>query len=136
VDDGDAICVIDDADLQGLAVRRRSDEHRDVGIVGLEASSVVSQCMEDVVVGDTVRAGARLDVHPVRLRIGRRIVNICWLARSTDARSGSSSPAPRLTRSSTSPSPPGIEPGQRPEGCGERGCSASSQVEARGICHD
>jgi hypothetical protein len=31
---------------------------------------VVSQCVEHVVIGDTVLAGARLDVHPVRLRIG------------------------------------------------------------------
>ncbi len=77
MDDRDAIGVIDDADLQGLAVRGRSDEHRDVGIVGLEASPVVSECMEHVVIGDTVLASARLDVHPVRLRIGLRIVNIC-----------------------------------------------------------
>jgi hypothetical protein len=77
MDDRDAIGIIDDADLQRLAARGRSDEHRDVGIVGLEASPVVSQCMEHVVIGDTVLAGARLDVHPVRLRIGLRIVNIC-----------------------------------------------------------
>jgi hypothetical protein len=77
MDDRDAIGIIDDADLQGLAVRGRSDEHRDVGIVGLEAAQVVSQCVEHVVIGDTVLAGARLDVHPVRLRIGPRIVNIC-----------------------------------------------------------
>jgi hypothetical protein len=32
--------------------------------------------MEHFVIGDTVLAGARLDVHPVRLRIERRIVNI------------------------------------------------------------
>jgi hypothetical protein len=38
---------------------------------------VVSQCMEHVGVGDTVLAGARLDVHWVRLRIALRIVNIC-----------------------------------------------------------
>jgi hypothetical protein len=38
---------------------------------------VVSQRMEHVVIGDTVLAGARLDVHPVRLGIGLRIVNIC-----------------------------------------------------------
>jgi hypothetical protein len=42
VDDRDAIRVIDDADLHGLAVLRRSDEHRDVGIIGFEASPVVS----------------------------------------------------------------------------------------------
>jgi hypothetical protein len=77
MDDRDAIGIIDDADLQGLAVRGRSDEHRDVGIVGLEAAQVVSQYVEHVVIGDTVLADARLDVHPVRLRIGPRIVNIC-----------------------------------------------------------
>ncbi len=77
MDDRDAIGVIDDADFQRLAARGRPDEHRDVGIVGLEASSVVSQCMEHVVIGDTVLAGARLDVHLVRLRSGHRTVNIC-----------------------------------------------------------
>jgi hypothetical protein len=70
MDDRNTIGVIDDTNLQGLAVRGRSDEHGDVGIVGLEASPVVSQCMEHVVIGDTVLAGARLDVHPFRLRIG------------------------------------------------------------------
>ena len=54
-----------------------ADEHRHVGIVGLEASPVVSQRVEHVVIGDNVLAGARLDVHPVRLRIGLRVVNIC-----------------------------------------------------------
>jgi len=77
MDDRDAVGVVDDADLQGLAARGRSDEHGDVGIVGLEASPVVSQCMEHVVIGDTVLAGARLDVHPFTLPIGRRVVNIC-----------------------------------------------------------
>ena len=77
MDDRDAVGVIDNTDLSRFTVRGRSDEHRDVGIIGLEASPVVSQCMEHVVIGDTVLAGARLDVHPVRLRIGVRIVNIC-----------------------------------------------------------
>ena len=77
MDDRDAIGIIDNTDLQRLTVRGRSDEHGDVGIVGFEASPVVSQCMEHVVIGDTVLAGARLDVHPVRLRTGLRIVNIC-----------------------------------------------------------
>ncbi len=77
MDDRNAVGIIDNADLQRLAVRGGSDEHCDVGIVGLEASPVVPQCMEHVVIGDTVLAGARLDVHPVRLRIGLRIVNIC-----------------------------------------------------------
>jgi hypothetical protein len=77
MDDRNTVGVIDDTNFQRLTVRGRSDEHRDVGIVGLEASPVVSQCMEHVVIGDTVLAGARLDVHPVRLRIELRIVNIC-----------------------------------------------------------
>jgi hypothetical protein len=38
---------------------------------------VVSQCVEHVVIGDIVLAGARLDVHPVRLRTGPRVVNTC-----------------------------------------------------------
>ena len=61
----------------GFAVRGRSDEHRDVGIIGLEAAPVVSQFVEHVVIGDTVLAGARLDVHPARLRIGPPDVNMC-----------------------------------------------------------
>jgi hypothetical protein len=69
MDDRNAIGIIDDTNLQRLAVRGRSDEHRDVGIIGLEASPVVSQCVEHVVIGDTVLASARLDVHSVRLRI-------------------------------------------------------------------
>lgn len=77
MDDRNTVDVIDDADLQGLAARGRSDEHGDVGIIGFEASPVVSQCMEHVVIGDTALAGARLDVHRVRLRIGLRIINIC-----------------------------------------------------------
>lgn len=77
MDDRDAIGVIDHSDLQRFTVRGWSDEHRDVGIVGLEASPVVSQCVEHVVIGDTVLAGARLDVHQSRLRIGLRIVNTC-----------------------------------------------------------
>ena len=35
----------------------------DVGIVGLETSPVMSECMQHVVIGDTVLAGAGLDVH-------------------------------------------------------------------------
>jgi hypothetical protein len=77
VDDRDAIGVIDDADLQRLSVRRRSDEHRDIGIVSLEASPVVSESVKHVVIGDTVLAGARLDVHLVSLRIGSPSVNKC-----------------------------------------------------------
>ena len=77
MDDRDAVGVIDNTDLQRLTVRGRSDEHRDVGIIGFEASPVVSQCVEHVVIGDTVLASARLDVHPSRLPIKRSVVNIC-----------------------------------------------------------
>ena len=72
MDDRNTISVVDHANLQGLAVGSRADEHRDVGVIGLEASPVVSKCMEHVVVGDTVRASARLDVRPVRLRTAQR----------------------------------------------------------------
>ena len=77
MDDRNTVGVVDDTNLQRLSVRGRSDEHGDVGIVGFEASPVVSQRVEHVVIGDTVLAGARLDVHPVRLRTGLVIVNIC-----------------------------------------------------------
>ena len=76
MNDRDAISVIDDTDFQGLSIRGRSNEHRDVGIIGLEASPVVSECVEHVVIGNTVLASARLDVHQFRLRIEMAIVNI------------------------------------------------------------
>ena len=63
MDNRDDIGIIDDAELHRLTSRGGSDEHRHVGIVGLEASPVVSQCVEHVVIGDTVLAGAHLDVH-------------------------------------------------------------------------
>ena len=72
----DTVGVIDNANLERLSVRRRSDEHRDVGIVSLEGSPVVSECVEHVVIGDTVLAGARLDVHPVMLGTEPTNVNI------------------------------------------------------------
>ncbi len=42
MNDRNAIGIVDNTNLQRLTVRRWSDEHRDVGIVGLEASPVVS----------------------------------------------------------------------------------------------
>jgi hypothetical protein len=77
MDDRNAIGVIDNTDLQRLTLRGRSDEHRDVGIIGFEASPVVSQSMEHVVIGDTVLSGARLDVHFPRLRHAPTTVNMC-----------------------------------------------------------
>jgi hypothetical protein len=38
---------------------------------------VMSECMEHVVIGDTVLAGARLDVHFHRLRRRLAFVNMC-----------------------------------------------------------
>jgi hypothetical protein len=66
VDDRNAVIIIHDTDFQRLSVRGRSNEHRDVGIIGLESSPVVSECVEHVVIGDTVLAGARFDVHRSR----------------------------------------------------------------------
>ena len=77
MDDRDAISVIDEADFQRFSIRGRSNEHRDVGIIGRESSPVVSECVEHVVIGNTVLASARLDVHQFRLRIDMTIVNIC-----------------------------------------------------------
>lgn len=77
MDDRNTISVVDHANLQRPTVGSWSDEHRYVGIIGLEASPVVSKCMEHVVVGDTVLAGARLDVHLVTLRTAQRNVNTC-----------------------------------------------------------
>ena len=77
MDDRNTVGIIDNTNLERLTVRGWSNEHRDVGIIGLEASPVVSQCVEQVVIGDTVLAGARLDVHSVRLRTKQATVNIC-----------------------------------------------------------
>jgi hypothetical protein len=38
---------------------------------------VVSECMEHVVIGDTVLSGPRLDVHFPRLRHAPTTVNMC-----------------------------------------------------------
>ena len=43
MDDRNTISVVDHANLQGLAVGSRADEHRDVGVIGLEASPVAGQ---------------------------------------------------------------------------------------------
>lgn len=77
MEDRDAVGIIDNTNLQRLTVRGWSNEHRDVGIVRLEASPVVSECVEHVVIGDIVLAGARLDVHLLRLRTEQKNVNMC-----------------------------------------------------------
>ena len=42
MDDRNAVGIIYDTNLKRFTVRLRSDEHRDVGIIGLESSPVVS----------------------------------------------------------------------------------------------
>lgn len=77
MNDRNSICIVDDPDFKWLSVRGWSDEHRDVRIVGLESSPVVSKCVEHVAVGDTVLAGTRLDVHPPRIGTRTTSVNMC-----------------------------------------------------------
>jgi hypothetical protein len=77
VDDRNTIVVIDNSDLHRLGIGRRPDEHRDVWVISLERSPVVSECMQHVVIRDTVLAGARLDVHELSLRSELTVVNIC-----------------------------------------------------------
>ncbi len=60
MDDRNAVGIIDNTNLQRLTVCGWSDEHRDVGVIGLESSPVESRCVEHVVIGDTVLACARL----------------------------------------------------------------------------
>ena len=55
----------------------RTDEHGDGGIVSLERSPVVSNCVEHVLLVDAVLAGCRLDVHVRSLRLRQDLVNIC-----------------------------------------------------------
>ena len=58
-----AVLVGDDPDLQRLSRHRWTDEHRDRKVIGFECSPMMTQCVQHVIVGDTVLAGARLDVH-------------------------------------------------------------------------
>jgi hypothetical protein len=57
VDHCHAVVVLDDADLERLTSPGRTDEHRDLSIVGFEGSPVVSKGVEHVVIGDAVLAG-------------------------------------------------------------------------------
>ena len=77
MDHRSAVVVGDDTDLQRLSARRRADEHRDRVIVSLEGSPVMSKGVEHVVVGDTVLASARLDVHFSRVATNGMTVNTC-----------------------------------------------------------
>ena len=77
MNDRTSICIVDDPDFKWHSIRGWSDEYCDVRIVGLESSPVVSKCVEHVVIGDTVLASARLDVHPFTLGTRMTVVNIC-----------------------------------------------------------
>jgi len=57
VDDGHALVVFHDTNLQRFAVTGRPDEHRDRRVVGLKGSPVMSNCMDHVVVVDAVLSG-------------------------------------------------------------------------------
>ena len=74
---GDALIVLDNTNLQRLTSSGRADEHGDGWIVGLEGSPMVSNCVQHVVVGDSVLAGCRLDVHNSSLERLPHAVNIC-----------------------------------------------------------
>ena len=77
VDHRSARVVGDDTDLQRLAARRQADKHRDRVVVSLEGLPVMSKGVEHVVVGDTVLAGAGLDVHSQSETTKRTTVNTC-----------------------------------------------------------
>jgi len=78
MDDRRSVVIDDHAHLERLTAPSRADEHRDVGVIGFEASPVVSQCVEHVVIGDTVLAGARLDVDHFRTLVtAHQDVNMC-----------------------------------------------------------
>ena len=72
------LLIVDDADLERLRIPGGTDVHRDGWVVGLERLPVVAECVEHVVVADTVLAGACLDVdHFGTLPTSTRFVNIC-----------------------------------------------------------
>jgi len=67
----------DQADIEGLSIGRWTDEHRDRALAGLEGSTVMSKCVQHVVIVDAVLAGARLDVDADCARSETPAVNIC-----------------------------------------------------------
>lgn len=77
MDDRRSGLVDDDPHLEERSRRRRPDEHRDGRVVGLERLEVVSECVQHVLVADTVLAGAGFDVHYGRLSTARLTVKIC-----------------------------------------------------------
>lgn len=64
MDDRGPVVVNHDANLDGGAGTGWADEHRDGRVVSLEGSPVMAHSVQHVLVGDTVLAGACLDVHP------------------------------------------------------------------------
>src|SRR4051812_27346123 len=73
-----SLLIVDDADLERFRTAGWSDVHRDVRVIGLERLPVVAECVEHVVVADTVLAGARLDVdHFGTVPTTLRFVNTC-----------------------------------------------------------
>ena len=77
MDHRSAVIVGDDADFQRDGARRRTDEHRHSVVIGLERLPVMSKGVKHVVVGDTVLASARLDVHFSRVATNEWTVNTC-----------------------------------------------------------
>jgi hypothetical protein len=77
MNDRDTLGIGSHTDFERISVRRGSDEHGHIWIVGLEGSPVMSNCMLHVVFRDTVLAGARLDVDFRTLPAINRIVNTC-----------------------------------------------------------
>ena len=57
VDDGHALVVFDDANLQRFTGTGRPDEHRDRLVVGVKCSPVMSNCVEHVIVVDAMLSG-------------------------------------------------------------------------------
>ena len=63
MNDRDTLIISNHSHFERDSVCRRPDEHGYIRIIGLERSPVMSYCVQHVVVGDTVLAGARLNVH-------------------------------------------------------------------------
>ena len=57
MDDGHALVVFDDANLQRFTGTGRPDEHRDRLVVGVKCSPVMSNCVEHVIVVDAMLSG-------------------------------------------------------------------------------
>ncbi len=75
MNDAKAVVVGYDTDFEWVGGSGRADEQCHLGIVGFECSPVISNCVNHVVVGGTVLAGARLDVEVGRLDRPTAFVN-------------------------------------------------------------